>query len=140
MHFSFKIPFQNNNFLLLLFTLCYDFTKAFEAVWGQNFLFYCLQSSMNPDDATQCIECTVVKKVPILNHEKKICCNIKVLTHSLHHNKRSQSNENCHFTKECPWEGIEVGYFWCWNRKTLKIPIKIAIFRLKISYEQGVAG
>ena len=44
------------------------------------------------------------------------------------------------FTKKCPWEVIEVGYFRCWNGKNLEIPIKTAIFRLKISYDQWVAG
>ena len=43
------------------------------------------------------------------------------------------------FTKKDSWEDIEVGYFRCWNGKNLKIPIKTAIFRLKIFCEQWVA-
>ena len=42
-------------------------------------------------------------------------------------------------TKKGLWEDIEVGYFRRWNGKNLEIPIKTAIFRLKIFYEQSVA-
>ena len=43
------------------------------------------------------------------------------------------------FTKKGPWDDIEVEYFRRWNGKNLEIPIKTAIFRLKIFYEQWVA-
>ena len=43
------------------------------------------------------------------------------------------------FTNNHPSEGIELGYFRCWNGKKLEIPIKSPILRLKIFYEHRVA-
>ena len=55
---------------------------------------------------------------------------------SRHHNRRLQSNKNSNSIKRCPQDAVEVGYFECLSAKKLKIPIKTAIFRLKISYDQ----
>ena len=41
-------------------------------------------------------------------------------------------------TKKYPQEEVKVGNFGCWKRKSFKIPIKTAIFRLKISHEEGL--
>ena len=43
------------------------------------------------------------------------------------------------FIQKCPKKDVEVEYFRYNIGKNLEIPIKTAIFRLKISYEQGVA-
>ena len=40
------------------------------------------------------------------------------------------------FTKKCPPKEVEVGYFGCCDGKNPEIPIKTALFRLKISYDQ----
>ena len=39
------------------------------------------------------------------------------------------------FTKKCPPKEVEVGYFGCCDGKNPEIPIKTALFRLKISYD-----
>ena len=42
------------------------------------------------------------------------------------------------FTKKCPPKEVEVGYFGSCDGKNPEIPIKTALFRLKISYDQWV--
>ena len=41
-------------------------------------------------------------------------------------------------TKKYPQEQVKVGYFGCCDGKNLEIPIKIALFRPKISHDQLV--
>ena len=43
-------------------------------------------------------------------------------------------------TQKCPERIVKLGTLDVGMKKRLEIPIKTAIFRLKISYEQGVAG
>ena len=55
------------------------------------------------------VDCTGVKRVPIINHEISFCWNIMVLTQSIYHNKRPQSNGMWIFNQKMTPNG---GWSW----------------------------
>ena len=78
---------------------------------------------------------TMVERVPILFFSKIY---FRLLTQSIHHNRRPQSNRKWFFTIQWPPEKVEVEYFAGLDGKILDITIKTAIFMLKFLHEEGL--
>ena len=77
----------------------------------------------------------MVKQVPILNFQNSIFC----LKPNLYVIKESPNQiEVVIYTQKCPKKEVKVRYFGCLSAKSLEIPIKSAIFRLKISDDDKV--